>query len=282
MIEQDSPSCGYSFRYLTLVPRSAATTFKFSGNSINYSLDNGLTWKSLASNAATPSVGVGEKIMFKASLTINYGIGKFSGSSQFDVEGNAMSLLYGDNFSGKTSLSGKNFAFYGLFSGSSVVDASGLVLPATVLSEHCYDKMFKDCHSLTTAPQLPATTLASSCYVDMFQYCTSLTVAPELPATTLVYGCYSKMFNYCSGLTVAPQLPATTLAKSCYEYMFNGCTSLNSITCLATDISASYCTDSWLSRVASNGTFYKASGMSSWGSGASGIPTNWTIVDYQE
>ena len=60
--------------------------------------------------------------------------------------------------------------------------------------------------------------------------------------------------------------------------MFNGCTNLNSITCLATDISASSCTTNWLKNVAATGTFYKASSMTSWESGVSGIPTGWTVL----
>ena len=46
--------------------------------------------------------------------------------------------------------------------------------------------MFRDCTSLTTAPELPATTLAPYCYANMFDKCTSLTSAQAiLPATTI-------------------------------------------------------------------------------------------------
>ena len=67
-----------------------------------------------------------------------------------------------------------------------------------------------------------------------------------LPATTLANSCYNSMFRGCTALTRAPKLPATTLASVCYAAMFYGCSSLNSVTCLATDISADHCTDSWL------------------------------------
>ena len=69
-------------------------------------------------------------------------------------------------------------------------------------------------------------TLADSCYNYMFSNCTSLTTAPSLPATKLANSCYSYMFNNCRNLTTAPSLPATTLAGFCYSYMFNGCTSI--------------------------------------------------------
>ena len=101
-----------------------------------------------------------------------------------------------------------------------------------------------------------------------------------LPATSLTARCYYKMFGGSTLLTKAPKLPAETLAYQCYYGMFMNCYSLNSVTCLATNISATGCTSYWLSNVAANGTFTKASGMTSWTEGGSGIPSGWTVVDY--
>ena len=155
------------------------------------------------------------------------GVGTFTSTGNFDVQGNAMSLLFGDNFKGQTDLTGKDYAFSSLFSGNTnVVNAENLVLPATTLAEGCYYCMFQGCTSLTTAPELPATTLVNSCYYNMFYDCTALTTAPELSATTLANGCCQSMFRGCTNLTTAPELPATTLENSCYLYMFQGCTSL--------------------------------------------------------
>ena len=67
-----------------------------------------------------------------------------------------------------------------------------------------------------------------------------------LPATTLAPRCYQFMFDGCSALTAAPELPAPTLANSCYYYMFYDCSKLASVTCKATDISASNCLNNWL------------------------------------
>ena len=152
-------------------------------------------------------------------------------------------------------------------------------LPATTLSESCYVGMFRDCTSLTTALVLPATTLANDCYSAMFQGCTSLVNAPVLPATTLTNSCYNSMFSGCTSLTTAPELPATTLTNNCYEYMFQGCTSLNYIKCLATNISASYCTYVWTYGVSSTGTFVKNASMDSWTTTYNGIPEGWTVED---
>ena len=149
-------------------------------------------------------------------------------------------------------------------------------LPATTLVDSCYYFMFYGCTSLTTAPALPATTLAESCYYNMFNGCTALQTAPQLPATTLVKNCYFGMLANCTALTQAPVLPATTLTLYCYYNMFSGCTNLNKVTTYAQDISANYCLSNWLNGVAAQGEFYNL-GSATYSSGASGIPTGWTV-----
>lgn len=143
-------------------------------------------------------------------------------NSNAKLYGNIMSLLYADNFANQTTLHNR-CTFRSLFgSSTALTDASNLVLPATTLSERCYEAMFSDCSSLISIPKLPATTLATWCYSSMFQNCTSLIESiQELPATTLAEGCYSYMFNRCTSLRLTPDLPATTLAPSCYTYMFS-------------------------------------------------------------
>ena len=199
-------------------------------NTLSYSKDNGETW-STADSTTIISVVKGDNVLWKGTPTpiSGGGIGSFSGDSavRFDVEGNVMSLLLGDNFIGQKSLSEKDYAFQNLFKNNeNVVSIDKMVLPSTTLAVDCYRGMFQNCTGLTTAPELPATTLASNCYRGMFNSCTSLTSAPELPATTLAESCYQAMFQGCTSLTTAPELPATTLASNCYRGMFNSCTSL--------------------------------------------------------
>ena len=143
-------------------------------------------------------------------------------NSNAKLYGNIMSLLYADNFANQTTLYNR-CTFRQLFgSSTALTDASNLILPATTLSEKCYEAMFTDCSSLTSIPKLPATTLAPLCYSSMFQNCTSLIESiQELPATTLAEECYSYMFNGCSSLRLTPDLPATTLVPGCYLYMFS-------------------------------------------------------------
>ena len=275
------PTPSYDTEYLTFVATKSGT-FTFTpqnSNVISYSTDNGTTW----TEGNSVSVNANDKVLWKGTMSpaTNSGIGTFSSTGQFEVEGNIMSLLYGDNFSGQTSLNGKKYVFGYLFNGcTGLTSAENMILPATTLEQYCYQYMFTSCTNLTTAPQLPATTLASNCYSFMFFGCTSLTTAPELPATTLAFSCYYNMFWNCTNLTTAPVLSATTLAQYCYYRMFIGCTRLNSITCLATNISASNCTNTWVQSVAASGTFTKAASMNDWTTGVNGIPSGWTVQDY--
>ena len=270
----------YSEDYLTFIALEDGT-FKLSANAVSYSLDNGETWTELAAATASPTVTAGSKIMWKGTITpsSSYGVGTFSATGNFDVQGNAMSLLYGDSYKGKTDLTGKNYAFYNLFyNNTKVVNAENLSLSATTLANYCYTAMFSRCTSLVSAPVLPATTLTLSCYGSMFYSCTNLVTAPtKLPATTLANQCYVIMFNSCTSLTTAPELPATTLAQSCYDNMFYGCTSLNYIKTMFTTTPSTSYTRNWVNGVASTGTFVKNMNATWDVRGADGIPEGWTV-----
>ena len=280
----------------------SAGTIVWGGSTIQYSIDNGQNWTQTSSS--TINVNAGDKILVKGNNS-QYS-GNFidtTSTAYYAVYGNIMSLISADNFENLTTFTSNN-VFHMLFFNTHITDASDLVMPATALTEWCYDQMFAGCSSLTSAPELPATTLAERCYQQMFRDCTSLTSAPELPATTLAEGCYSNMFwgctsletapsilpattltpycyqgmfMSCAALTKAPELPATTLTVECYDGMFLGCRSLYYIKCLATDISASNCTNVWVLNTYSSGTFVKAASMTRWTTGTSGIPTGWTV-----
>ena len=196
----------------------------------------------------------GDKVEFYVQQDIPFGYNGKSINSQakHNVSGNIMSLLYA-NYDNQTTIPFTN-ALADMFSGDTgLISAENLELPATTLTQGCYNRMFSGCTSLTTAPELPATTLAPGCYFDMFAGCTSLEKAPELPATTLVERCYTQMFNRCS--------------------------KLNYVKCLATDNSATDSTYWWLSRTSRTGTFVKSPNMDSWTTGTSGIPNGWTVLN---
>lgn len=290
----------------------------YTGKTIEYSLDNGETWNSItsASGIAAPTIGVseGDVIRFRGNNS-NYALdnsnyftyfGSSSTTAQFNVEGNIMSLIYGDNFIGQTTIT-DNFVFACLFKNcSGLKSAENLILPATAVTASSYRAMFSNCTGLTLAPELPATTLADSCYKYMFENCQVLTTAPELPGTaaqscystmflnckmlrtapsilpspTTEKQCYEKMFSGCTVLKTAPELPADVLVTSAYTGMFGGCVHLNYIKCLATDLTGASCTKNWVQNVSPSGTFVKASSADWSGlTGANGIPSGWDVED---
>jgi len=96
----------------------------------------------------------------------------------------------------------------------------------TLVSNYCYEDLFRGCSQLTTPPELPATTLTNGCYANMFNSCSNLTKAPKLPATTLAIDCYNNMFIACTKLEELPELPALTLPVYCYQQMFYWCSKI--------------------------------------------------------
>ena len=168
--------------YLTIEILENNTSIKFGyfdneseDKIISYSY-NCETWKDLSAEGLT-NVKKDTKIYFKADNLTNFntnGIGIFKINNKFNLSGNIMSLVFGDDAKDKKSLSGKPNYFKNLFKECKVVNVSEKFLPATELANNCYNYMFFECTSLANAPELPATTLADYCYYNMFHGCTSL------------------------------------------------------------------------------------------------------------
>ena len=258
----------YKSQYLTIEATSSGNvTITLGSNlttadlaSFSYSKDktNWTTWTNdQQGTTITVAMNSGDKLYLKGSglrlkhaYIESYSI--FSFTCNAKVYGNIMSLLYGDNF-----------------------------VNADTVYDHSFRNMFRNATTITVDNLvMPATTLGNYCYAYMFYGCTAITKAPDLPSTTIGVNCYSSMFYGCTSLTTAPTLPATTLKAWCYNSMFNGCTSLNKIKMYATDISASRCLTNWVKNVASTGTFTKAASMESLQTGDSGIPSGWTVKNY--
>lgn len=280
----------YSLHYLTLKILTDGTikwvkVGTVANSVISYSKNYGAwTQISAGGSGSTINVVAGDELRFKGTNTgycgntstkdtakNNYctfgGTNGFSGSTaHFNIEGNIMSLIYGDDFVNNTTLSSSTkYHFIQLFKYTYAVSAENLILPALTLVEGCYRAMFSHAEIFTTPPVLPATTLAAKCYFYMFE------------ATVI---------------TMAPDLLATSLISDCYQYMFTACTALNYVKCLATSFGNSNATDGWLNGVSSTGTFVKhentttsSSAQHSTGTvwsksasyGKNGIPNGWTV-----
>lgn len=219
-------------------------------------------WVSASQGVIENNVVVGDIIEYKSLKGSTYG--HFSSNCKFIAYGNAMSLLYGDDFSGKTTFQSTTYTLNGLF-----IDCSGLtsvkhlVLPATALTQNAYDQMFRGCTNLIDSPELPATKIANWCYKGMFSGCTSLTNAPVL---------YDVDFG--------PEGSASP--QGAFEDMFKGCSSLNNIKCYISNKTTypdnEFIFGFWVNGVSPTGTFTKAEGVN-WETGISGIPNNWTVIE---
>ena len=267
--------------YCTIHALEDNLTISFSKNSLQYSIDNDPIWYTLSpSSSYTLKINKNQMVQFKQTGLVpdSDGIGTFTVNRKFNLSGNVMSLLFGDNAADNNSLHGYDFVFNNLFANCTTLQSvSNNFLPATELAPYCYYNMFNGCTSLVTAPELPAETLNKYCYYNMFKGCTLLVNPPQLPATTLFEGCYDSMFINCRSLVTAPELPATTLVNYCYYAMFENCNKLNYIKALFTTKPSYYHTNNWVSNVASTGTFVKSKNAAWDVTGVVGIPIGWTV-----
>ena len=262
-IDFNSIGTDWKNEYFTIIALTDGTisySHKEGSNPMFYSINEG-EWIETTASVDIP-VSKNDMIRFKSNRgnqAYNQETFTSGGTAQFEVAGNLMSLVAGDDFATyvpNTNATGTDGDLYSSFKYffrycTGLISAKNLIikycdnesfsnffngctnllippkLPAMTLANNCYLSMFDGCTSLTTAPALPATTLADACYNVMFYGCTSLTTAPALPATTLANYCYSSMFFGCTSLTTAPSaLPSTTLEIMCYKSMFEGCSSL--------------------------------------------------------
>lgn len=271
-----APEEDWSKHYLTFKVLSAGTiTVKASGGAtgktFQYSQDGGQTWLSITSTAEAQSLGdftAGMNILVKSvntTLGANNGANTFNGTARINLCGNIMSLLYGDSFVGKTSVSA-HYAFMRLFKGNTgLISAKHLILPVT--SHGTYGGNYL--------------------YGEMFQNCTSLISGPkELPLLDGTNNCYASMFDGCISLESAPVIQLRTLNMYTGWYMFRNCHKLNYIKAMFITAPVSGSTlrmRDWVYGVASSGTFVKNSA-ATWENvrSTSCIPSGWTIETASE
>ena len=198
------------------------------------------------------------------------------------IYGNIMSMIDDAGDFATDKIIGDKYALYALFSGANKLEndpAKDILLPATTLTDYCYNDLFSGCSALTKAPALPATVLKLRCYEQMFWECTSLTEASVMSATTVASYCCQDMFHGCTNLVKAPELLAETLADKCYNGLFWGCSSLKYVKCKATNNIGNDYMNGWLDGVSATGTLVVASGTTWAVPGTNGIPSGWTVTE---
>lgn len=192
--EPATPVHDYSQDYLTIVMLEDGEVDCYHDD-IYYSLDEGTTWEVFIGE--TISLNSGDRLLLKTTTaTLHAG----SGASLFitgrhNVEGNMMSVVWGDDFVGKTVFNEYDNTGLSFFNDSYLISAEHLILPATTLCNACYNYMFAGCTNLTTAPVLPANTLATGCYESMFAGCESLNYIKCLATDISASGCLLSWTN---------------------------------------------------------------------------------------
>ena len=220
--------------YLTFTAEEAGSTFGIGKTyeemtenfdfDLQYSLDDGVSWINLRDGDIVTLRDSGDKALLRGVNPegLSNGYYKFVMSGKIFASGSVMSIVDG---CGRSVVIPGEACFANLFKNClSLTHAPEL--PATTLRTSCYAKMFYGCKNLREAPKLPSMKMAGACYSEMFANCTSLTQAPELPALLLANDCYISMFEFCKSLTKAPKLPAGIMADFCYLQMFAYCTNL--------------------------------------------------------
>ena len=236
-----------------------------------YSRDGGETWGTLDPNSGgtTIDVSAGEMIYLTGNLYYIYDQGGSEPRFPSFYKSTAMFNAFGKAESVMSKSTNMDPAMCDFFSGSKIVDASGIVFPDKrnpmykMMFSGCtylkyapevlpskrvtyvggnsdfaviggYENMFADCTSLKRAPEILADVVDRWSCIRMFAGCTSLEKGPSiLPALSAPYACYKSMFEGCTSLKETPILPATILSGEAYAYMFAGCSSMKKATCYA-------------------------------------------------
>ena len=197
---------------------SGNVSWNLNEKNILYSKNKG-SWATMDSGTSIP-VSEGDVIEFKGNNG-NYCGNTISVTTSFNVEGNIMSLLSNDYLGLDTVPSN---GFRSLLSGTNVVSANNLLLPATTVSERGYQSLFYSCSDLTSVPKIFANTYngAFGC-AYMFAGCVSISEMPELIATSATgSGVYYGMFSGCTSLSIVHNIALRDFKNTACLGMFSG------------------------------------------------------------
>ena len=241
---------------------SSISSTKFKG--LTYSYDN-INWSPLL-RTSTITLNSGDRVYLRGNgkqicKTANNTSTLFKTTLKFNIGGDLKGFL-----SPFHSL--PSYAFCNLFKSTKVVDASQLIVDVSSASISKTDiclAMFSGCQELLNAPKLPAKAVPNLGYASMFLNCINLTSTPILYANVVNYNGYKSMFSGCTNLSKVICLEAYELSQNNDRVPYG---------------SGMGSTSSWLNKVSASGTFIKRANVTTWTTGASGIPEGWTVEDY--
>ena len=216
--------------------------------SLRYSVNDG-AWENLVFGEPITLNEVGDKVIIastKAGTTFSIGNTYYqfvmSAGSKFKASNSISYLVH----SGGTESAVNDNEYQRLFKEcSGLTTAPELPIVTNRFGENCFYYMFSNCTNLVTAPTIAAaSTYASGCCHGMFSGCTKLENAPSFlgNADSLVRdNAFAFMFSGCKNLKTMPSLPSTHLFASCYNGMFSGCSKLDTVQALPATTLASNC-----------------------------------------
>ena len=182
-------STDYSKQYLTFEILSGGTImFKTDKpassitREIQYSINNG-QWATFNSSGNTGfTVTAGDKVRLKGVNARYCTLSKTSpratfqaSTAVFNVYGNLMSMVYGDNFIGQNTLDAGGYNFVGFFGSAQIVNAENLVLPMDVIPERGLLNFMIESPTLEYGPkEIPATSIGDMGMQGAFARCKKL------------------------------------------------------------------------------------------------------------
>ena len=147
--------------------------------------------------------------------------------------------------------------------------------------------MFRGCSNLVNGPKLlPALDVPADGYSSMFEGCVKLTEGPEISATTVSGNtalnrmfCMNRNSKVTAAMTKSPILRITNPSAytNVYQQLFCGNGNLTEVTILAQGTNLSF--TNWLANTNAGGVIKKLQA-TTFTSGSSGVPSNWTTQDY--
>ena len=158
-------------KYMTIEPLENIELY-FESADVEYTKD-GITWLPLKPTMVL-RLQKEELCYFRRYTQKKESVGRCIVQGCFNLKGNCLSLIFGDNTDWAYSLMGYDDVFAELFVNTEVISVEEDFLPAKILAPYCYARMFEACHKLINAPYLLATDLLRRCYDRMFYGCESL------------------------------------------------------------------------------------------------------------
>ena len=188
---QENPYAEYLSQYLTMEMLESGvislSIIKVAGGSLGYSINNGewvdKNWTTTSASPdiiTTPSLSVGDKVRWRYSNPNGtfssgyYSKSTFSSTGKCNVYGNILSLIYGDNFADKHSVTDSAHVLRDIFRDIQSVSAEFMIIPVDIIHTYCCVLIFSGNTTIEKGPVFISSEIKSNGLQQAFDGCTSL------------------------------------------------------------------------------------------------------------